>query len=64
MGNTKYQMMTTTGAGGGALKEILIESGIGVEIGNSMNYLNINPLLLGWLIAAVIRVSIGSATVA
>ncbi len=51
-------------AGGGALKEILIESGIGVEIGNSMNYLNINPLLLGWLIAAVIRVSIGSATVA
>jgi Gnt-I system high-affinity gluconate transporter len=51
-------------AGGGALKEILIESGIGVEIGSSMNYLHINPLLLGWLIAAVIRVSIGSATVA
>jgi len=51
-------------AGGGALKEILIESGVGAEIGSSMNYLNINPLLLGWLIAAVVRVSIGSATVA
>jgi Gnt-I system high-affinity gluconate transporter len=51
-------------AGGGALKEILIESGIGGEIGKSMNSIDINPLLLGWLIAAVIRVSIGSATVA
>ncbi len=51
-------------AGGGALKEILIDSGIGDEIGKSMHSLNINPLLLGWLIAAVIRVSLGSATVA
>ena len=51
-------------AGGGALKEIMISSGIGLEIATSFQYMNVNPLVLGWLIAAVIRVAIGSATVA
>ncbi len=51
-------------AGGGALKQILIDSGVSNEIGKSMHYFDVNPLFLGWLIAAVIRVSIGSATVA
>ena len=51
-------------AGGGALKEILVDSGVSEVIAASMNSLHLNPLLLGWLIAAVIRVSIGSATVA
>ncbi len=51
-------------AGGGALKEIMISSGVGLEIATSFQYLNVNPLVLGWLIAAVIRVSLGSATVA
>jgi len=31
---------------------------------NRFKILNMNPLFLGWLIAAVIRISIGSATVA
>lgn len=51
-------------AGGGALKEIMIDSGVGLQIAKSFQNLNVNPLVLGWLIAAVIRVSIGSATVA
>jgi Gnt-I system high-affinity gluconate transporter len=51
-------------AGGGALKEIMIDSGAGDQIGQSLQHLNMNPLFLGWLIAAVIRVSLGSATVA
>lgn len=51
-------------AGSGALKEILVDSGAGKQIGESFQYLNMNPLFLGWLIAAVIRISIGSATVA
>ncbi len=51
-------------AGSGALKEILIDSGVGDEIAKSVQSFNLNPLLLGWLIAVIIRLSIGSATVA
>lgn len=51
-------------AGAGAYKEVLVDSGVSGEIGASLQQLSINPLLLGWLIAAVIRVSVGSATVA
>jgi len=50
--------------GGGALKQILIESGVGKYIGALMAGSNLSPLLLAWLIAAVIRISVGSATVA
>jgi Gnt-I system high-affinity gluconate transporter len=48
----------------GALKEILVASGISTTIATRMQDLNINPLILGWLMAAGIRVCIGSATVA
>ncbi|NJM25582.1 MAG: TRAP transporter large permease subunit [Bacteroidia bacterium] len=51
-------------AGAGSLKEILIESGVGNEIGDALQHVNMHPLLLGWLIASVIRVCVGSATVA
>jgi Gnt-I system high-affinity gluconate transporter len=50
--------------GAGALKETLIQSGISNEIGAMLDNLNIHPLVLGWLIACVIRVCVGSATVA
>jgi Gnt-I system high-affinity gluconate transporter len=51
-------------AGAGALKEVFIASGVSKEIGVMLQGLAINPLVLGWLIAAVIRVCLGSATVA
>jgi len=51
-------------AGAGAYKEILVDSGVSSQIGASLEELPVNPLLLGWLIAAVIRISVGSATVA
>lgn len=51
-------------AGAGALKQVFIDSGISTEIGNLLQGVHINPLLLGWLIAVVIRVCVGSATVA
>ncbi len=51
-------------AGAGALKQVLIDSGISKELGMAFNHLDMNPLMLGWLIAATIRVCIGSATVA
>jgi len=51
-------------AGAGALKEVFIASGVSKQIGELLQDLSINPLVLGWLIAAVIRVCLGSATVA
>jgi Gnt-I system high-affinity gluconate transporter len=51
-------------AGAGALKQVFIDSGVSKQIGELLQDLSINPLVLGWLIAAVIRVCLGSATVA
>ena len=50
--------------GAGALKQVLTDSGVSKEIAAALQGLQMEPLLLGWLIAAVIRVCIGSATVA
>ncbi|MDC4186042.1 gluconate:H+ symporter [Loigolactobacillus coryniformis] len=51
-------------AGGGAFKQVLIDSHIDKYIANLMEGSAISPLVLTWLIAAVLRVSLGSATVA
>lgn len=50
--------------GGGALKQVLVDSGVSNYIANAMQGSNISPLLLAWLIAAVLRIALGSATVA
>lgn len=51
-------------AGAGALKQVFSDSGVSSQIAALMNGAPLPPLVLGWLIAAVIRVSMGSATVA
>lgn len=51
-------------AGAGALKQVLVDSGVSNEIGQQLSGLSVNPLILGWLLAAAIRVCVGSATVA
>lgn len=51
-------------AGGGAFKQVLIDSKIDQYIAHLMEGSAISPLILTWLIAAVLRVSLGSATVA
>ncbi len=51
-------------AGSGALKEILTATGVDKEIANLLQDLPVDPLLLGWLMAALIRACVGSATVA
>src|SRR5690606_23941792 len=51
-------------SGAGALKQILIDSGVSDEIGAMLMNMDIHPLMLGWIIACVIRVCVGSATVA
>jgi len=51
-------------AGAGTLKEVFTATGVDRNISALVSGLAINPLLLGWLIAGVIRISLGSATVA
>ncbi len=51
-------------AGAGGLKEVLVASGISDYLGNLLGHSGLSPLFLAWLIAAAIRVSVGSATVA
>jgi Gnt-I system high-affinity gluconate transporter len=51
-------------AGAGALKQILIDSGVSKQIGEALQTISLSPLFLGWLTAAIIRVAVGSATVA
>lgn len=51
-------------AGAGVLKEILISAGISTQIADIMKTSSFSPLVTGWFIAAVIRLSLGSATVA
>ncbi len=51
-------------AGAGALKQVFVDSGVSKEIADQLSSLYVHPLILGWLLAAVIRVCVGSATVA
>jgi gluconate transporter len=51
-------------AGAGALKQIFVDSGVSTEIAAGLKNIPANPLFLGWLIAFIIRICLGSATVA
>ncbi len=51
-------------AGAGAMKEILTETGVNVQIASMLNNFHVHPLLAAWTISAVIRIALGSATVA
>lgn len=51
------------GAGGG-FGRVLMDSGISKEIVNAATAAHLSPLLFGWLVAALIRLATGSATVA
>jgi Gnt-I system high-affinity gluconate transporter len=51
-------------AGAGALKEVFVDSGVSGDIASALQTWPVHPLVLGWLIAAIIRVCLGSATVA
>ncbi|MBD8487866.1 gluconate transporter [Echinicola sp. CAU 1574] len=51
-------------AGAGALKQVLMDSGVSQVIADSLEGWDVHPLVLAWTITAVIRVCVGSATVA
>ena len=49
---------------GGVFKQVLVDSGTAAYITSFSSQWNIHPLLFAWLITALLRVAIGSATVA
>jgi Gnt-I system high-affinity gluconate transporter len=51
-------------AGAGGLKQVLVDSGVSKYIGEVLSQSQMSPLFLGWLIATILRVCVGSATVA
>lgn len=51
-------------AGAGTLKQVLMDSGVSNDIATALQNINLSPLFLGWLAAAIIRLAVGSATVA
>ena len=56
-------IMLIIGAGG-ALKQMLIDVGLGTTIAHASQLVALSPLLLGWFTAVIIRLATGSATVA
>ncbi|WP_432378895.1 gluconate:H+ symporter [Duganella sp. P38] len=51
-------------AGAGALKQVLVDSGVSAQLGTQLAQLPVPPLVLGWIVATLIRICLGSATVA
>ncbi len=51
-------------AGAGAFMQVMSEGGVNVYIANSLDHTSVSPLLLGWGVAALIRICTGSSTVA
>lgn len=57
-------MMLLIIGGGGAFKQVLIDGKVGDYIAQLFSGSNISPIIFAWLVAAILRVSLGSATVA
>ena len=57
-------MMLLIIGGGGAFKQVLVDGGISDYVSSLFANLNMSPLIAAWLVAAVLRVCLGSATVA
>ncbi|MCP9761153.1 permease DsdX, partial [Aquitalea sp. S1-19] len=49
---------------GGAFNGILIDSGVGKVLAGTLAQLDMNPIVLAWLIAGLMHFAVGSATVA
>ncbi|SEJ38206.1 GntP family permease [Paenibacillus polymyxa] len=61
---THIGMMLLIIGGGGAFKQVLINGGVGDYVADLFNGTTLSPILLAWMIAAILRISLGSATVA
>ncbi|MNO30777.1 High-affinity gluconate transporter [compost metagenome] len=61
---THIGMMLLIIGGGGAFKQVLINGGVGDYVAELFQGTSLSPILLAWIIAAILRISLGSATVA
>ncbi|MDR3436804.1 gluconate:H+ symporter [Telmatospirillum sp.] len=61
---TTVAMILLVVGAGGAFKQVLIDGGVGKYIAALANGIQMSPLVLAWVVAAVIRIAVGSATVA
>ncbi|PTI42663.1 gluconate permease [Staphylococcus xylosus] len=50
--------------GGGALKQVIIDGGVGDYIAKLFDGSNLSPILFAWVVAAILRLALGSGTVA
>ena len=57
-------MMLLIIGGGGAFKQVLVDSGVDKYIAGLMEGSTISPIVLAWSVAAALRIALGSATVA
>lgn len=57
-------MMLLIIGGGGTFKQVLIDGGVGDTIAKMFEGTHMSPILLAWIVAAVLRIALGSATVA
>lgn len=57
-------MMLLIIGGGGAFKQVLIDGGVGDYVAELFTGTSMSPIILAWLVAAILRISLGSATVA
>ncbi|WP_342429678.1 GntP family permease [Neobacillus sp. FSL H8-0543] len=57
-------MMLLIIGGGGAFKQVLITGGVGDYVAELFKGTSLSPILLAWIIAAILRIALGSATVA
>ncbi|MBL7573717.1 gluconate permease [Staphylococcus saccharolyticus] len=57
-------MMLLIIGSGGTFKQVLIDGGVGDTIAKMFEGSNMSPILLAWIVAAVLRIAPGSATVA
>lgn len=56
-------IILVTGAGG-VFKQVLMDSGVGQVLAHSMEHSSLPPVVLAFLIASIVRIAQGSATVA
>ncbi|WP_325957378.1 gluconate:H+ symporter [Mammaliicoccus vitulinus] len=61
---TPIAMLLLIIGGGGTFKQILIDGGVGDTISNMLHGTEMSPIFLAWLAAAILRVALGSTTVA
>lgn len=61
--NTLGMLLLVIG-GGGALKQVIIDGGVGKYIATLFHDSSISPVFFAWCVAALLRVALGSGTVA